>query len=252
MPETRTMKMTIEYDGAGFAGWQVQPDARTVQAVVEEAISTITGTPQVRVTAAGRTDAGVHARGQVVHFETASALPAGRLLKAFNGLLPPDVTVTDLVEAPRGFNARFDAVGRSYRYTLSDRRVAIGRGHIWHVRHSLSRELLAQSTAALKGPCDLRGFSKQGDRDDFSTILSRNRWTFEDNCMIFDITAVRFFHHAVRSIVGTAVDIARGRLAPDTVERILATGDRSLAGVTAPARGLCLMSVDYGDEDSHA
>jgi len=246
MGNTRTLKATLEYDGTDFAGWQVQPRERTVQQVVESALERILG-ERIRVTAAGRTDAGVHAKGQVISFTTSGKMETGRLRRALNGVLPRDVTVTDVSEAPEGFNARFDAVSRTYRYTLSDRRVSIGRNYVWHVKYSLSKELLAEATAPLEGSCSLKGFSKGSDGDDFSTIILKKTWTFRDNLMIFEICAARFFHHAVRSMVGTAVEIARGRENPDLMKRILETGDRSLAGPTAPASGLCLMKVDYGE-----
>jgi len=246
MPVNRTLKMTIEYDGTGFSGYQVQPGRRTVQQSVEKALEIILGSP-VRIVAAGRTDAGVHAVGQVVSFSTGSSLEPRRLTTALNGVLPPDIAVVAMEEAPPGFNARFDAISRSYRYTITDRKISIGRSHAWRVRYCLERGALEESTRPLEGECDLRGFSRKNETGDYSTVIMKNSWTFEDNFMIFDIRAMRFFHHAVRSIVGTAVDVARGKLPPDTFARILETGDRSLAGTTAPAHGLCLVSVDYGE-----
>lgn len=247
MTNDRTLKLVLEYDGAGFAGWQVQPQKRTVQKVVENALARILNHP-VRVVAAGRTDAGVHAAGQVVSFKTVSGMETGRLVRAMNGLLPDDVTVLSIAEIRPDFNARFDAFSRTYRYTLSDRRLSVGRAYVWHVKYKLSKELLELSTRPLNGPCSLRGFSKGNEKDDFSTVILKNSWTFQDNLMIFEISAVRFFHHSVRSIAGSAVEVARGKELPDLLQRILDTGDRSLAGPTAPPSGLCLVKVDYGEE----
>jgi len=247
MGDERNIRCVLEYDGTRFAGWQIQPDCRTVQGVVEEGLEHILG-HTVRITAAGRTDAGVHATGQVVNFATSSDFPIERMVRALNGVLPRDVSALTATVADRSFNARFGAIARTYRYTITDRRISVGRRYAWHVKYRLDRELLAGSTRPLSGHCDLRGFSRGGDDDDYSTIVHSEAWSFEENRAIFEICAVRFFHHAVRSIVGTAVEAARGRIAPDSFERILADRDRSLAGPTAPALGLCLVHIDYGDE----
>ncbi|MBN1292471.1 MAG: tRNA pseudouridine(38-40) synthase TruA [Candidatus Latescibacteria bacterium] len=241
-----TVKLVLEYDGTRFAGWQVQPCERTVQKVVEDTIEKVVHHP-VRLIAAGRTDAGVHAAGQVAGFKTESDMEMWRLEKALNGLLPRDVSVIRIDRVHDSFNARFDAKSRSYRYTISDRRLSIGRKYAWHVTYKLDRTLLESSTSVLNGECDLRGFSKGNENQDFSTIVMKNQWTFNNNLMIFDITAIRFFHHAVRGIIGSAVEIARGKSSPSLMKQILETRDRKLAGPTAPAHGLCLVHVDYGE-----
>lgn len=241
-----TFKCTVEYDGTAFAGWQVQSGERTVQRVVEEAIGRILGT-RIRVVAAGRTDAGVHALGQVISFTAPCDLTMARLRKGLNAVLPPDVAIVSIEEAPPGFNARYDALSRTYRYTITTRRLAVGRNYAWQVRYRLSPELLEQATAPLAGAVNLRGFSKKSDDDVYDTIIHRNNWTFTENNMIFEITAVRFFQHSVRSIIGSAVEVARGKESPDLIARILKTGDRALAGPTAPACGLCLVKVDFGE-----
>lgn len=246
MNNQRTLKLILEYDGSRFAGWQVQPETRTVQAEVENALAVILRQP-IRVVAAGRTDAGVHAAGQVVSFRTTSTIECTRLVRALNGVLPKDVAVITASDMSEGFNARFTATARTYRYTITNHRIAVGRAYAWHVKHALSRDLLVAATEALSGACDLRGFSKGDDADDYSTIILKKSWTFSENLSIFEIQAIRFFHHAVRSIVGTAVEVARGREPVDLVRRILDTRERSLAGPTAPSQGLCLVAVDYGD-----
>jgi len=241
-----TYKLTIEYDGTDFSGWQIQPGMRTVQLSVEEALERILGR-FIRITAAGRTDSGVHATGQVANFSAETGMSPERLTRAMNGVLPRDVTVVRAEAVASGFNARFDATSRTYRYTMTSRRISVGHRYAWHVKYPLSTGLLEEATRSLEGEIDLRGFSKEGENDDFRTIIHKNSWTFRDNCMIFEIGAIRFFHHAVRSIVGTAVEVARGREKPDHISRILETRDRSLAGPTAPASGLCLVEVKYGD-----
>jgi tRNA pseudouridine38-40 synthase len=243
----RTFMLTLEYDGTRFAGWQVQPGMRTVQRVVEEALERILHHP-VRLNAAGRTDAGVHASGQVIGFSTSSGIEPGKLARALNGILPRDVSVLDSREVGPDFHARYDARMRTYRYTISTRRISIGRSYVWRITCPLSPDLIEESTRCLDGRCDLRGFTKGGDETDCTTVIEKNRWTFSGNLIIFEISAVRFFHHAVRSIVGSAVEVGRGKESPDLLRRILLTGDRSLAGPTAPPYGLCLVRVEYGDD----
>jgi len=247
MEQERTLKLVLEYDGTDFAGWQIQPDVRTVQKTVEDSIEMILQHP-VSVKASGRTDAGVHAAGQVANFKTVSTIEVERLKRALNGVLPRDVTVLEIAETHGDFNTRYDAVSRTYRYTMSDRRLSMARNSAWHVKYKLSRELLEASTRPLYGRCDLRGFSKSNNGDDYSTIIFKNFWEFRENLMIFEISAKRFFHHSVRSIVGSAVEVARGKEPVDLLQRILDTRDRSLAGPTAPALGLCLVRIDYGEE----
>jgi len=244
----KTYKLIVEYDGTDFDGWQIQPRCRTVQGVFEDALCSVMG-KHIRVTAAGRTDSGVHASGQVVSFKAPDKMSADRLVRALNGNLPGDVTAVSASEMPEKFNARFDATARTYRYTITERRISIGKNYAWNVKYRLSRELLEVSTSPLNGHCDLRGFSKGDDSDDFSTIIYDNFWRFEKELMIFEIKAVRFFQHSVRSIIGTAVSVARGKKPPDIFKEILENRDRKLSGPTAPPSGLCLIKVDYGENN---
>jgi len=246
MSKERTLKIILEYDGTNFAGWQIQPDIRTVQQTVEEAFTKSLRHP-LRLTAAGRTDAGVHAQCQVVSLKTPHDIETGRLKRALNGILPRDITILDIADTYPDFNARYDARSRKYRYTLSDRRISIGRNYVWHVKYNISRELLEQATRLLNGHHNLRGFSKGKDEDDYSTIIFKNLWKFQENLIIFEIEAVRFFHHSVRSIIGSAIEVARGKESHDLISRILESRDRSLASPTAPAKRLCLVGVNYGE-----
>lgn len=246
---TKTIKLTIDYEGTDFAGWQVQPSQRTVQGEIERALETVLRQP-VRIVAAGRTDTGVHALGQVAHFRTESDMTEQRLMGALNGLLPRDIAIREVMRVSDGFNARYDARTRTYRYTIATKKVAVNRRYSWAVPYSLDFDRLAESTVPLDGECDIRGFSRGEDGDDYSTIVFSNRWTREGDFIVFEISAIRFFHHAVRSIVGTAVEVGRGKLPPGIVRKILKTRNRSLAGPTAPARGLCLVNIDYGDTES--
>lgn len=244
--QEHTFKLILEYDGSNFSGWQIQPDKRTVQKVVKDALEKILQ-HTVRVIAAGRTDAGVHASGQVASFKSTSEIEIERLKRAMNATLPRDITVIVVTETHPEFNPRFDATSRTYRYTISNRRLSIGRSYAWYVKYDLSRELLEEATRPLNGSCSLEGFSKKNEGDDYSTIIYKNSWTYKENLIIFEISAVRFFQHSVRSIVGSAVEVARGKQSPELLKRILKTRDRSLAGPLAPALGLCLVNVDYGE-----
>lgn len=245
----KTIKLTIDYDGTNFAGWQVQPNQRTVQGEIEHALETVLRHP-VRTVGAGRTDTGVHASGQTAHFHTESDITEHRLIGSLNGILPEDIAIREVKHVTDDFNARFDARARSYRYTIATKKVAINRHYSWMVPYNLDFDRLAKSTTALDGECDIRGFSRGEDSDDYRTIIFDNRWSHEGDFIYFDISAIRFFHHAVRSIVGTAVEVGRGKLPPGTVREILETRNRRLAGPTAPARGLCLMNIDYGDGET--
>jgi len=242
----RMVKLIVEYDGSDFSGWQVQPNKRTVQEEIETAIAKITR-QSTRITAAGRTDAGVHATGQVANFRTSTTIETKRLMLALNGNLPRDVSIVAIEDVPREFHARFDATARTYRYKIADHRVSIGRNYAWHVKYGLSHELLERAVEPLHGLLNLKGLSRGDEDDDYETVIFKNSWTFEENFMIFEISAIRFFHNAVRRIVGTAVEIARGAVDENLMEQILETGDRTISGPAAPARGLCLVHVAYGE-----
>jgi tRNA pseudouridine38-40 synthase len=250
MTTERTIKLTIEYDGTAYAGWQVQPDVSTVQGEIEAAIKRVTGS-FTRLIGAGRTDAGVHAAGQVAHGNIVSDMTPDRLCRALNGVMPRDITIVEAAEVPADFSARFDATSRTYRYTISRRRLAIGRAYAWESPYRLEIGKLEAATVPLIGTCNLRGFSKGEDDDDYDTIIFRNSWTENEHLLTFEISGIRFFHHAVRSIVGTAVDSARGRTELDRIARVLMDRDRNLAGSTAPAKGLCLYSISYGSLNVH-
>ena len=246
MDNEQKYRLVLDYDGSRFSGWQVQPDRRTVQGEIETALNTILGA-RIRLTAAGRTDAGVHATGQVASFTAPAGMEPERMKRALNGVMPPDITVVEASGADPRFNPRFDATSRTYRYTLTGRKISVGRAYAWHVRYPLAQNLLDAAASRLNGTVSLEGFSKKNDDDDYTTMIYNTGWTFNGTAMVFEISAIRFFQHAVRSIVGTLVTIARGRETPDLIDRILETGDRTLAGPLAPAAGLCLVHVGFGE-----
>lgn len=247
----RTLRLVLEYDGTHFAGFQIQPGRRTVQGELEAALARITQ-ETIRVVAAGRTDAGVHARGQVVSFRTGSPLPVERLHRALLALLPADITVHRVQEMPPGFHARRDARRRLYRYTILNRpvRPAIGRQYVWHVPDPLDVAAMQAACRYLIGTHDFAAFAglssgRRGRRTE-RTVYRADLWR-EQAAVIFEIEANAFLPQMVRTIVGTLVEIGRGRREPAAMAAILAARDRRAAGPTAPPQGLCLMRVWYDE-----
>jgi tRNA pseudouridine38-40 synthase len=241
----RTLKLTLEYDGTDFVGWQSQLNGRAVQDEVEKALRQITG-EETRIAGAGRTDSGVHARGQVASVRTVSALTTEKLCAALNGVLPHDICVHAVEEVPRSFHARFDAVQREYSYTLRFIPTAIERRTSWHVKYRLSGEQLHAAAAQAMGTHDFTSFCKhEAEVDDRVCTVVRSVWEEIPGGMVYHVAADRFVHGMVRSLVGTMVDIARGNFPPDAFAVILEKRDRRAGGTAAPAHGLVLERVVY-------
>ena len=244
----RTLVLKIEYDGTGFLGWQLQPEGRTVQGVLEEAMRTILQA-DLRVTAAGRTDAGVHATGQVVHFRTDSVMMVDRLKKGLNGVLPPDVRVLETTQTTDDFHARFSAVGRRYAYRIIRRPSAIHRHFAWYLAYPLDVDAMRRACVSLVGQHDFTSFCQATSTADGTECEVRELdWIEEDDEIRLHIEADRFLHHMVRTIVGTAVDIGRGRWTESIMAEMLEAKNRRAAGPNAPAHGLCLEAVLYPRE----
>lgn len=264
----RTLKLTIAYDGTRYGGWQVQnsrprsiPRLRsgqavhgpqpTIQGTLEGVLQQILREP-VTVVGSGRTDAGVHALAQVAHLKTRSRLPCDRLLRSVNALLPPDLSVIQIAEAPATFHARFSATRKQYRYRLFTAPVVppFIRPYVHHVRAPLNLALMRREAASLKGGHEFRAFARQDPHSRASTrrtisLIELHRRGPE---LHLEVEGDGFLHTMVRSIAGTLIDIGRGRLPPGTIRRLLRTGERRLAGATAPARGLTLVLVNYPKE----
>jgi tRNA pseudouridine38-40 synthase len=242
-----TSRLLIEYEGSDFAGWARQPGLRTVQGVLEEALARVLRR-QVVVTVAGRTDAGVHARGQVASHEGEPARHT-----ALNGVLPRDVRVLASERAADGFDARQDALSRTYRYRLFTRAVAspFERGRALHWPHALDRAAFDRCAAALVGTHDFTAFTPtQTDHVLFRRRVLRAEWLDAGpDVLEFWIEAETFMRHMVRTVVGSMLEVARGRLAEDDFLRLLEGRSRLEAGDTAPPHGLYLESVRYGGED---
>jgi tRNA pseudouridine38-40 synthase len=276
-PYQRNLRLVISYDGTDFHGWQRQPDAPTVQERLESAIERILG-EKVQVYGSGRTDAGVHALNQVANFKTACRIPCENLLKALNNTLQSTVRIIDISEAPLRFHARRDARSKTYRYRILQAPVAspfVNR-FVWHYPFPLDIGRMAQAAKLLEGEHDFSSFAA-ADASVAQALLPVHRGTATDaaqarvpvrrgkaetslvrtiftsrilrrprTCMlIYEVTGRGFLHHMVRNIVGTLVEVGRGKLDPIDITRILEARDRTLAGPTAPAQGLCLVRVHY-------
>lgn len=245
---SRNLKLTLEYEGTGFSGWQVQPGERTVQGVIEDALADLSG-EAARITGAGRTDAGVHALGQVAHAGTSLTLPTEELTGALNARLPKDVRILEVLDVPQSFHARFGAVSRSYFYLIGRAESALWRNYRWLYQAPLDETAMTTALAGLEGERDFSSFCIKGSEPDHHrcrvTEISLESRFYCGPMLEIRITANRFLRGMVRSIVGTVVEVGRGRITPKEFDEILAARDRGAAGPTAPPHGLYLEKVLY-------
>ncbi|MEO0556699.1 MAG: tRNA pseudouridine(38-40) synthase TruA [Bacteroidota bacterium] len=242
-----TTRFLIEYDGTDFHGWQIQPGQRTIQGELESALATALRQP-IDVVGSGRTDAGVHARGQVAHMVTETAPDTHRLCAQLRGLLPPQISVLNAEPAPENFHARFDATRRTYHYYVSDGPRALDRN--WRVPLSPFPDIDLINTAAtdLLGAHEFSSFCRtRSETTNRVCCVETARWAPGPRAgdWRFEIAADRFVHGMVRAVVGTLLEIGRGRRTPDALPSILNAHDRRAAGPAAPARGLVLHHVAY-------
>ena len=246
----RTFKLTIAYDGTSYAGWQRQADVDTVQARLEDALGDIERRA-VTVHGAGRTDAGVHARGQVASFKLEHTIEAGALWRALNAKLPDDIRVMQVETKPESFHARYQASRKSYRYRIHQGPVAdpMESRYTWFVPEALDLATMTRAGAALVGRHDFAAFRTAASdtpvHSTVRTVLEFRVWPESERIVAIDITGDGFLRYMVRTITGTLVEIGLGRRPISDMPDILASRSRDRAGVTAPPRGLCLMCVDY-------
>lgn len=242
-----TVKLILEYDGTGYAGWQRQPNQPTIQEAIETALEGVTQT-RVPVIGAGRTDAGVHALGQTASFRIDRAMKPREWTRALNAHLPDSIVVRSASIMPDEFHARYSAKGKLYEYRLLNRseRPAVDRRHCWHIYKPLSDAAMNQATMALIGSHDFSSFETQPTENiDPVCHLQRLAVYREGDQLRIEAYADRFLKQMVRSIVGTLVEVGLGKRLPDSLTAILDARDRSAAGKTAPPHGLFLMRVDY-------
>jgi tRNA pseudouridine38-40 synthase len=244
----RNIRLVLAYDGTDFFGWQTQPGQRTVQETLEQAIAAVTGEPRIRCNASGRTDAGVHAVGQVVNFFTSSNLSPSILLKAVNAHLPDDIAIYSADEVPQSFDANRDALRKLYRYVIHDgpTREVFQRRYAWHCKWRLDVAAMHRASRPLLGRHDFRSFETDWPNRLSSirtiTHLSVNR---VGDFVWLDVEADGFLYNMVRAITGTLVNVGRGYWPETYVGEVLNAEDRRVAGPTAPPHGLILIRVTY-------
>ena len=241
----KNYRMVLSYDGTEFHGWQRQPDRRTVQGVLEDALLRITR-KKVTVHGAGRTDAGVHALAQAAGFRGTFRLPDADLFRALNAVLPEDVRILSLGPAAPDFHARKSARAKVYRYriVLAPQISPFDRRYALHHPYPLNLRAMREAARLVARRADFTGFSSNRDRSPVRTVR-RSELRKQGDEVVYAIEAEGFLRYMVRTIVGTLIEIGRGKFPPERIEEIFARRDRSLAGPTAPAKGLCLVRVDY-------
>lgn len=241
----RNIKLLLEYDGTDFVGWQTQSNGRSVQEELEKATAQILQ-EKVSIIGAGRTDAGVHARGQVANFRTEKPFDVDSLHAGLNGVLPQDIVVHRVEEVDIAFHARYDAVGRRYQYYISKISTALWRKYCWHVKFPLDVRLMNQAAQFILGTHDFESFCKaNSDSKHFFCTINDAHWYEESERSIFNIRANRFLHGMIRALVGTMVDVGRGYTSLEYFLEILEKKNRSGAGMSAPPQGLFLEEVLY-------
>jgi len=249
----RNLKIVLAYDGSEFSGWQVQPDAATIQGALASAIGRLTG-EKVLLQGSGRTDAGVHALAQVATFATESPIPAQNLVKALNDILPASIRVLEATEAPLAFHARKSAHAKTYHYRIYREAICppfLAR-YVWHYPFPLDEDAMLRAAGFVTGEHDFTSFaavdSERGREDDsVSNVrrISASIWERDQEELVYVVRGNGFLHHMVRNLVGTFVLVGKSTLRPGDIANILAARNRSAAGATAPASGLYLESVEY-------
>jgi tRNA pseudouridine38-40 synthase len=241
----RNIKLAVEYDGTEFLGWQIQPGGRTVQGDITAGLRQVLR-EEVNLIGAGRTDTGVHARGQVANFQTESREEPSAIMSSLNGVLHPDIRILSAEDVPEAFHSRFDAMERMYRYHLSTVPSALTRFREWYVRYKLDFGLLEQGAALVSGFHDFTSFSKVGtEAKHYCCDVRKSVWSRVGGRFVYEIRADRFVRGMVRALVGNMVDLARGHISVAEFVDILESRDRSKAGTAAPPYGLYLEEVVY-------
>jgi tRNA pseudouridine38-40 synthase len=248
----RNLKLLLAYDGTEFSGWQVQPEAATIQGTLASAIGRVTG-EKVLPQGSGRTDAGVHAGGQVATVAIESPIPALNLVTALNDILPSAIRVLEATEVPAEFHARKSALAKTYRYRIYRSAICppfLAR-YVWHYPYPLDEVMMQQIASVIVGEHDFTSFAavdpERGQQEEVSNVrrIFSSSWERQADEFVYTARGNGFLHHMVRNLVGTFLLVGKGTLKPAEMGDILVARSRSAAGATAPARGLCLVSVEY-------
>ena len=244
----RNVRLLIEYDGTNYQGWQVQPKGPTIQRILEEKLGLLTG-ERIQLFGSGRTDSGVHALGQVAHFKTQSQMDIRTIQRALNSLVPPDIVIRKVEEVDETFHARKHSKSKIYEYRILNRdlRSAFYRGYVWYRPQKLNLAEMKKATQSLIGEHDFSAFRTVGSstRTTVRRVIRAEWKRGRDGLLCFEIEANGFLKQMVRSIIGTLVEIGKGRMKAMEFQRILESKDRRKAGPTAPAHGLFLKEVKY-------
>ncbi len=244
----RTIKLVVQYDGSDYVGWQRQGKGESVQGLIEAALAKIDGAP-VTLHGAGRTDAGVHAVGQVASARVTTPIDDWQLVRALNAHLPEAIRVTELTTVPDGFHARFSATAKTYEYRIWNGRTVppFIRQYVWHIIEPLDLPRMQEASQAIPGEHDFAAFrsARSLNHTTVRQITSATWRRGDDRTLVFEIDGKGFLRYMVRSLVGTLVEIGREQRPVQDMARLLTEPDRSQAGRTAPARGLFLMKVEY-------
>lgn len=243
-----TYRMTIEYDGTNYVGWQIQPNGRSIQEVLQKALQQITQL-QIHIVGGGRTDAGVHAKGQVASFLCERELEPAKMKKGLNAVLPHDIVVKEFAKTYDEFHARYSAKSRTYEYTITLQPIAIGRLYAWELFYILNTDALHKCAELVCGTHSFEGFcKKEANVPHFNCTVRRAVWSCEKDFLHFTIEANRFLHGMVRALVGTMVDVARNAMSYEEFKAILENGKEHRTKMFAPAKGLCLMAIEYEEK----
>jgi tRNA pseudouridine38-40 synthase len=241
----RNIRLVVEYDGSDFCGWQRQPKVRTVEGEIVRVLGGLIGS-EPEIIAAGRTDSGVHALGQVINFSSASRMEPAEFMSALNSLLPPDVRIVGASEESLSFNARYDATKRVYRYEISTRPTSLWRQRRWYVGWQLDVTAMADAAGLLVGNHDFSAYTcKDEERSPWIDMKETVVGRIEPDGIQLVFAANRFLRKMVRMLTGTVVEVGRGKLEPSAVYDILSKRDRMRAGPCAPPHGLYLVNVEY-------
>ncbi len=241
----RNIKLLLEYDGTNYVGWQRQQNGKSIQGEIETVLKQILQ-ESISVVGAGRTDAGVHARGQVANFRTETEPDLLEIKSGLNGLLPEDIVVQKIEEVDHEFHARFSAKEREYSYQIIQAPSAFIRNFSWQIKYSLDYELMQRAAKVLIGNHDFGSFCKaNSDVEHHRCIVSEACWDYNIPALRFVIRANRFLHGMIRTLVGTMVDLGRGYISFEEYSKIFESKKRSEAGMSVPAKGLILEKVFY-------
>ncbi len=239
--------MLIEYEGTDFYGWQLQLNQRTVQGDIEQALKIILK-EEIRVHGAGRTDSGVHASGQVAHFDCLISADPAIIKRSLNGILKNDVRIRSLRIVPDDFHARFSAVSRMYRYTIATSPVAIQRQFSWLIHNRLDLEKMTETARLIATLTDFEAFCKiKSEVGHYHCTIEASFLSEDEQFLVYEIRANRFLHGMVRALTGTIVAAGLGKIEPTDLLEMAGSRDRTLVPITAPARGLCLCQVNYNE-----